>query len=318
LRLTQGELVYEKVAELAQKWNTNGNLGLVLGATQPAALARVRWAAPDLWFLVPGVGAQGGDLEAALAAGFRADNEGMLITASRGIARADNPGLAAKALRDAINTARQTRRKYQPGHSFPPLKQRLADGLLESGCVKFGKFRLKSGQISPIYIDLRRLVGFPELLTDVARAYNDILKGLQFDHLAALPYAALPIATAISLQGGWSMIYPRKETKDYGTRVEVEGVFQPGERVIIIDDLVSTGSSKFENIEKLAAAQLSAQDIVVLIDRQPVGQDAFSAVNLKLHAVFKIAELLDYWYTKNAITVEQARMLADFGLWQLP
>lgn len=315
LSLATGDLVYEKVAALAQWWNTNGNLGLVVGATQPEALARVRAAAPDLWFLVPGIGAQGGDLELALAAGLRRYGTGMLINASRSIAKADNPAEAAKSLRDAINSARKMPHST---NKFSLLKQRIADGLLDSGCVKFGQFKLKSGQISPIYIDLRRLVGFPKLLTDVARAYSDILHNLYFDHLAALPYAAMPIATAVSLQGGWSMIYPRKEVKDYGTAVPVEGVYEADDTAVVIDDLVSTGGSKFESIEKLQSAGLSVSDIVVLIDRQPMGQNVFDAQNLKLQAVFKVAELLEYWFSQKAITTDQATALEEFGLWKKP
>jgi len=94
--------LYEHVAKLAKQWNTANNIGLVVGATQPEALTRVRTAAPDLWFLSPGVGAQGGDLETALKAGLRIDGKGMLINVSRSIARAENPGLAAAELRDQI------------------------------------------------------------------------------------------------------------------------------------------------------------------------------------------------------------------------
>ncbi len=95
--------LYEHVARLAQQWNTGDNVGLVVGATQPEALTRVRAAAPDLWFLSPGVGAQGGDLESALRSGLRKDGKGMLINVSRSIARAaEGPGLAAAELRDQI------------------------------------------------------------------------------------------------------------------------------------------------------------------------------------------------------------------------
>ncbi len=94
--------VYIHVAELAREWNSKGNLGLVVGATYPAVLAEVRSHAPDLWFLVPGVGAQGGDLEAALRAGLRLDGTGLLVNVSRGIARAPDPGKAAAELRDQI------------------------------------------------------------------------------------------------------------------------------------------------------------------------------------------------------------------------
>ncbi len=98
--------LYEHVAMLAQSWNTRNNIGLVVGATQLEALARVRAAVPDLWFLAPGVGAQGGDLEAALRAGLRKDRMGMLIPVSRGISRAADPTRAAAELRDQIQEIR--------------------------------------------------------------------------------------------------------------------------------------------------------------------------------------------------------------------
>ena len=91
-----------KVAQIAQSWNTRNNIGLVVGATYPETLARVREAAPNLWFLAPGIGAQGGELELALRAGLRKDGQGMLINVSRSIARAEKPGLAAAELRDQI------------------------------------------------------------------------------------------------------------------------------------------------------------------------------------------------------------------------
>jgi uridine monophosphate synthetase len=94
--------LYEHVARLAQSWNTKNNIGLVVGATHIEAMKRVRAAAPDLWFLAPGVGAQGGELESALKAGLRKDGKGMLIPISRGIARAEKPSLVAAELRDQI------------------------------------------------------------------------------------------------------------------------------------------------------------------------------------------------------------------------
>ncbi|RIK31244.1 MAG: orotidine-5'-phosphate decarboxylase [Anaerolineae bacterium] len=103
--------LYEHVAHLAQTWNTKNNIGLVVGATHIEALKRVRAAAPDLWFLTPGVGAQGGELESALQAGLRSDGSGMLIPISRGISRAENPKLAAAELRDEmLNIKRQLRK----------------------------------------------------------------------------------------------------------------------------------------------------------------------------------------------------------------
>ena len=173
--------------------------------------------------------------------------------------------------------------------------KKLADGLLSAGCVKFGNFTLKSGQKSPIYIDLRRLVAFPELLKEAAAAYAKIMQELEFDQLAALPYAAMPIGTAISLHGGWGMIYPRKEVKGYGTKVEVEGVFDAGQRVVVIDDLISSGRSKLEGIQKLNDVGLKVRDIVVLIDRQSAAIDFMGEHGYKLHSVFTLPNLLDHW-----------------------
>src|SRR5687767_15239097 len=127
----------------------------------------------------------------------------------------------------------------------------VADSLLSAGCIKFGNFTLKSGLQSPIYIDLRQIISHPKLLADVAQAYLPLLSNLQFSRIAGLPYAAIPIATAISLAGNYPMIYPRKESKTYGTKAEIEGEYHAGETVVVIDDLATTGGSKFEAIEKL-------------------------------------------------------------------
>jgi uridine monophosphate synthetase len=94
--------LYIHVARLAQSWNVKNNIGVVVGATHPQVMTDIRQAAPDLWFLAPGVGAQGGELETALRAGLRKDGKGILIPVSRGISRAENPGRAAAELRDAM------------------------------------------------------------------------------------------------------------------------------------------------------------------------------------------------------------------------
>jgi uridine monophosphate synthetase len=90
------------VAKLAQKWNTKKNVGIVVGATHPQVMSDIRQAVPDLWFLAPGVGAQGGELESALKSGLRKDGKGILIPVSRGISRAENPRRAAAEFRDSI------------------------------------------------------------------------------------------------------------------------------------------------------------------------------------------------------------------------
>jgi uridine monophosphate synthetase len=182
-----------------------------------------------------------------------------------------------------------------------PSLHSLADNLLSAGCIKFGSFTLKSGLLSPIYIDLRQIISHPKLLSQVAESYQSLISTLQFSRIAGLPYAAIPIATAISLQGNYPMIYPRKETKTYGTKADIEGEYHQGETVLIIDDLATTGGSKFEAIEKLTGAGLIVREVVVLIDRQSGAKESLSQAGFNLHAVLTISELLDYWESTNKV-----------------
>ena len=94
--------MYIYVAKLAQQWNEKNNVGLVVGATHPQIMEMIRAAVPDLWFLSPGVGAQGGELELALKSGLRKDGKGMLLPISRAISRSDNPRKTAAEIRDSI------------------------------------------------------------------------------------------------------------------------------------------------------------------------------------------------------------------------
>jgi uridine monophosphate synthetase len=171
----------------------------------------------------------------------------------------------------------------------------LADGLLDAGCIKFGEFTLKSGLKSPIYIDLRQVISHPKLLADIAQAYLPVISNLQFSRIAGLPYAAIPIATAISLAGNYPMIYPRKEAKTYGTKAEIEGEYHAGETIVVIDDLATTGGSKFEAIEKLTAVGLVVKDVVVLVDRQSGAKESLEQAGYAMHAVLTIGQLLDHW-----------------------
>lgn len=100
--------MYNYVAQLAQGWNVNNNVGIVVGATHPQIMSNIRASVPGMWFLSPGIGAQGGELELALKSGLRKDGKGLLISVSRSIARAEKPGLAAAELRDQIVNIQRT------------------------------------------------------------------------------------------------------------------------------------------------------------------------------------------------------------------
>jgi uridine monophosphate synthetase len=312
--------LYEIVARQAAQWSHHDNVGLVVGSTDPAAIARVRAAAPNLWLLAPGVGAQGGDLAAALAAGLRPDGLGMLIAVSRSLAQAADPRREAARLRDEINHLRQMAGDgwqlavgdQPPATHHPPPTTRLARDLVASNCVRFGQFTLKSGVVSPIYIDLRRLVAHPQILRRVAKAYAARLGALPFDRLAGIPYAALPIATAIALEMDRPLVYPRREVKEYGTRATIEGDYQAGEQIVVVDDLTTDGGSKLETIAKLEEAGLVVKDIVVLIDRMQGAGPRLAQAGYQLHAVTTLPELLDEWLRQDVISQAQFAEVTAF------
>ncbi len=188
----------------------------------------------------------------------------------------------------------------------------LAAALYDHGCIKFGTFKLKSGLHSPIYIDLRLLVSHPPLLRLVGQTLARAARDLAYDRIAAIPYAGLPIGVAMALELDRPMIYPRREMKAYGTRRAVEGAFNPGDRVLLIDDLITRGGSKLEAIEALEGADLIIQDVLVLIDREQGGAQDLADQGYALHAVLRLTELLQTLQAIGRITAEQRDEVLDY------
>ena len=173
LELKSEERIYERIATLTQEWSTKNDacLGLVVGATDSIALSKARQAAGNnVWILAPGVGAQGGDLEAACAAGLNTEGTALLIPVSRGISEAPDPGAAAKQLQEAINAIRtsvsssSTTTSQLPSASqkaqettadtmIQPYQREFLEFSLSQGVLKFGSFVLKSGRTSPYFFN---------------------------------------------------------------------------------------------------------------------------------------------------------------------
>lgn len=179
--------------------------------------------------------------------------------------------------------------------------QNLIEKLFEIGAVKFGEFKLKSGIMSPIYVDLRVIVSYPEVLKQVAEAMWKKINNLEFDLICGVPYTALPIATVMSITHNLPMVMRRKEVKDYGTKKAIEGAFAAGQKVLIVEDLVTSGLSVFETSEPLEHEGLIITDVVVLLNREQGAEENLKNKNLNLHAVFKITELLQTLLEKNKI-----------------
>ena len=178
--------------------------------------------------------------------------------------------------------------------------------LHEIEAVKFGEFKLKSGLISPIYVDLRVIVSYPDVLSSVATCMWDVLKsnGAEFDNMCGVPYTALPIATCMSLNNDCPMLMRRKEVKDYGTKKAIEGAFVAGQTCLVVEDLVTSGASVMETVGPLHDVGLKVKDVVVLIDRQQGGEARLKSNDLRLHAVLPLSRVL--------VTLEKnGKMTAD-------
>ncbi|HXV99217.1 MAG TPA: orotate phosphoribosyltransferase, partial [Anaerolineae bacterium] len=228
---------------------------------------------------------------------------------------APNPRQATETLRDEINQARRNLRSSDAtplARASRPDHIELILQLYEMGCVQFGQFTLASGLPSPIYLDLRRITASPRLLQKAAQAYADALQPLTFDHLAAVPYAALTLGTATALASHSSLIYPRKEVKAYGTGKTIEGVFSAGDRVVVIEDLITSGGSILKAIETLTAAGLRVSDVVVLIDREQAGAKNLAEAGYRLHAVLSLSEILETLHQAGRISAEQVTTVKEY------
>lgn len=191
-------------------------------------------------------------------------------------------------------------------------KTNLIVKLFEINAVKFGEFKLKSGIMSPIYVDLRVTVSYPEVLKMVAEAMWEQVKDLNFDLICGVPYTALPIATAISIAHDKPVIMRRKEVKDYGTKKAIEGAFQPGQTVLVVEDLVTSGSSVFETVEPLNFEKLKVNDVIVLLDREQGAKKHIAKKGLNLHAVINMTELLEVLEKEKKISLELAQKTREF------
>jgi len=281
------EPLYLKVAKQAASWNSR--VGLVVAGNDTQALGLLRENLPETWFLSPGIGAQGGNMDLAIAQGMRADGLGILPNVSRALADAHDPGSAAREYVEEIRKAREKALQLKKTKSLKSgLKSRLLRGLIESQCFRLGSFTLKSGALSPFYVDLRKVSSSPQVLSLAAKAYASLLQGLSFDAVAGIPSAGLPLATALALEIGAPLIYPRIPPKPHGAGNRVEGNWKAGQKVLLLDDLITAGKSKLEAIAILREEGLVVEDLVVLLERGRQGRKDMEAQGVTLHAFAQV------------------------------
>ena len=172
--------------------------------------------------------------------------------------------------------------------------RQLAIALYEIGAVRFGEFALKDGRLSPFYLDLRLLISHPPVLRLAAQLLASIARTLTFDRIAGIPYAGLPLAVALALEMNRPMVFARKEAKTYGTKQLVEGDFRAGERALVIDDVITSGTAKIEAFAPLRDAGLRISDVAVVIRREQRGVELLAQAGVRLHAVLSAEDLFGH------------------------
>ncbi|XP_055377742.1 uridine 5'-monophosphate synthase [Condylostylus longicornis] len=170
----------------------------------------------------------------------------------------------------------------------------LAVKLFEIGAIKFGDFKMKVGVNSPVYLDLRVIVSFPDVMTTVVNLIDDIIKehNIQYKHVCGVPYMALPVATLVAMKNKQPMLVRRKEPKSYGTKKIIEGKFNAGEKCLVIEDVTSSGSSILETTRDLRAEGLVVSDAIVMVEREQGAILNSKKNGMNLIPIFTLSHLL--------------------------
>lgn len=188
----------------------------------------------------------------------------------------------------------------------------LVDELYKIGCFKFGSFKLKSGMVTPFYIDLRLIISYPDLLKKIGEALWHKMQSISCDRICGVPYNGLPIATTISLLHHIPMLLKRKEPKEYGTKKQIEGLFHEGETCIVVEDVIVSGKSILETIEPLEDNGLKIEHIFVIVDRQQGGKQILEKQGLIVNSLLTVSEIFHHLRLKGKVSSHEVEMIKKF------
>jgi len=194
------------------------------------------------------------------------------------------------------------------------LKEEICEILIRTGALKFGAFTLSGGKWSPYYVDLRIIPSFPEAFRRVGEVYVELAKNVvhdeEFLRVAGIPTAGVPFASLLAFFLSKPFLYVRKEVKTHGRERRVEGILHPGDSVLLVDDLVTSGGSLLEAADSIQSEGGVVKDALVLVDRQEGGDKALAKRGIKLHSLVEMSEAARILYDMGAINEEQLKEIS--------
>ena len=310
--------LYLEVVKQAQLWGSVEQVYLEVGTNQPGIVQKIRAVAPERTILLRSIWKEEVDLKQILEAGFDRNGSGLLIPLPQDLLAKESLAEEVQLINQKIERIRHNSVKEASTcelwtsnvclfNKHP--HQELILQLFDIGCLLFGEYVQASGATFSYYIDLRKIISNPQLFNHTIEAYAEILKNLTFDRIAGIPYGALPTATGLAIKLQCPMIFPRKEVKAHGTRRLIEGNFSPGEKVVVIDDILISGKSVMEGAAKLETAGLIVEDIVVFIDHEKGVKNRLADKGYRAHSVLPISEITETLHEAGRITTEQYQSL---------
>jgi len=195
------------------------------------------------------------------------------------------------------------------------MKVDLCRILHKIGAFEFGTFKLTSGKTSPYYIDLRIIPSFPDAFSRICDLFVKLIetdqKIMNFKRIAGIPLAGLPFGSLVSYRLKKPFVYIRPHIKLHGRQRQIEGIVMPGDRVLLIDDLITTGKSIGKAVAAVRTEGGVVDDAVVLLDREEGGKERLAKDNVSLHYLMKASEAADKLYEIGAISEDQLQIILE-------